>query len=37
VAREPALAADRVVRLADGLVVGTERNVTKRRVHELQW
>jgi putative ABC transport system ATP-binding protein len=29
--------ADRVVRLADGQVVGTERNATKRGVHELQW
>ena len=29
--------ADRVVRLADGLIVGIERNALKRNVHELQW
>ena len=29
--------ADRVVRLADGLIVGVERNAQKRPVHELQW
>ncbi len=29
--------ADRVIRLADGVIVGVERNAQKRNVHELQW